>query len=299
MQEEFTMPLTPLALVKSVAPNARSNYLNAIDGSADLLNQRGINTPLRLAHFFAQALLETGGFTVLRESMDYSAPRLLQIFGVGHHSAAITESEANALAHNEQALAERVYGLGNPAKARELGNTEPGDGFRYRGNGVLQMTGRGAHRSTGAACGVDFEGNPDLATTAEHALKPAVQEWTEKGLNAFADRDDIRTITLRINGGFNGFDDRQAWLVKLKKALIAAGDLPAGAEIGSPNDDVRALQTDLNTLGANPRLDVDGVLGPTTAAAVKAFQAAAGLKPDGIAGPVTLAAIKLRIDARR
>jgi putative chitinase len=293
------MPLTPLALVKSVAPNARSNYLDAIGSSADLLNQRGINTPLRLAHFFAQALLETGGFTVLRESMDYSAPRLLQIFGVGHHSAAITESEANALAHNEQAIAERVYGLGNPAKARELGNTQPGDGFRYRGNGVLQMTGRGAHHSIGAACGVDFEASPDLATTAEHALKPAVQEWTEKGLNAFADRDDIRTITLRINGGFNGFDERQAWLVKLKKALIAAGDLPAGAEIGSPNDDVRALQTDLNTLGARPPLTVDGVLGPMTTAAVKAFQAAAGLTPDGIAGPVTLAAIKLTIDARR
>ena len=293
------MPMDALTLVRSVAFDARPNYLDSIRNSTDLLNRAEINTPLRLAHFFAQALLETGGFTVLRESMNYSAQGLMQIFGVNHHSAAITEAEAADLAYDEQRIAERVYGLGNPAKAKELGNTQPGDGFRYRGNGVLQMTGRGAHRSVGAACGVDFEGNPDLATAAEHAMKPAVEEWTEKELNFFADQDDLRTITIRINGGLNGFDDRQAWLIKLKKVLIGAGDLPAGAEIGSPSDDVGSLQADLNTLGAVPPLKVDGRLGPATTAAVKAFQTAAGLTADGIAGPVTLAAIKLRIDARR
>lgn len=293
------MPLDVVTLIRRVTFDARSEYLDSLANSADLLHRGAINTPLRLAHFFAQALLETGGFTILRESMNYSAPRLLEIFGVNRHSAAITETEAAELAHDEQRIAERVYGLGNPTKARELGNTEPGDAFRYRGNGVLQMTGRGAHRRIGIGCGVDFESNPDLATAAEHAMKPPVHEWTENGLNAFADRDDIRAITLHINGGFNGFADRQAWLVKLKKALIAAGDLPTGAEIGSPSEDVRSLQTGLNVLGADPKLDVDGRLGPVTTAAVKAFQTAAGLTADGIAGPVTLAAITLRINARR
>jgi putative chitinase len=293
------MSVDVLTLVKNVAFNALPNYLESIDKSAALLDQHGINTPLRVAHFFAQALLETGGFTIRRESMNYSAPRLMEIFGVNRHSAAITEDEATTLAHDEKAIAERVYGLGNPAKAKELGNSEAGDGFLYRGNGVLQMTGRGAHRKIGTACGVDFENNPDLATAAEHALKPAVEEWTQSGLNDFADKDDIRTITLRINGGFNGFADRQAWLSKLKKRLVASGDLPAGAEVGSPNDDVRSLQTDLNTLGASPRLDIDGRLGPATMAAVKAFQRASGLTDDGIAGPVTLAAMKLRISAKR
>ncbi len=158
---------------------------------------------------------ETGRFTVLRESMSYSVPRMLEIFGVGHHSAKITAAEAPSLAHNEPALAERVYGLGNPSKAAKLGNTQPGDGFRYRGNGVLQTPGRGAHRCMGQACGVDFEGNPDLVTAPEHTLKPALQEWSDGNLNHFADQNDIRTITLRINGGLNGFDERKAFFAAL------------------------------------------------------------------------------------
>jgi len=172
-----------------------------------------------MAHFLAQAMAETGAFTVLRENMSYSVPRMLEIFGVGHHSAKITATEAPNFAHKPQALSERVYGAGNPKKAKELGNTEPGDGFRYRGNGVLQTTGRGAHRSMGQKCGLDFEGNPDLVTAPEHALKPALQEWSDGNLNHFADVSDIRTITLRINGGLNGFDERKAFFARLKPLL--------------------------------------------------------------------------------
>ena len=151
--------------------------------------------------------------------MSYSVPRMLQIFGVGHHSARVTAAEAPGLAHNQFALAERVYGLGNPAKAHELGNTEAGDGFRYRGNGILQTTGRGAHRRMGQACGLDLEGNPDLATIPENVLKPALQEWSEGNLNRFADLNDIRTITKRINGGLNGFPERQAFFSRLRPRL--------------------------------------------------------------------------------
>jgi len=206
---------TTLAALRRVAPQARDNYLAAIRQGGALFEQHDITTPQRMAHFLAQAMQETGHFTVLRESMNYSVPRMLEIFGVGHHSAKITAAEAPGLAHNEPALAERVYGLGNPSKAAELGNTQPGDGFRYRGNGVLQTTGRGAHRRMGQACGVDFEGNPDLVTAPEHALKPALQEWSDGNLNRFADQNDIRTITLRINGGLNGFDERKAFFAQL------------------------------------------------------------------------------------
>jgi len=208
-----------LAALSSIAPHARANYLEAIRQGGALFEQHGITTPQRMAHFLAQAMQETGCFTVLRESMSYSVPRMLEIFGVGHHSAKITAAEAPGLAHNEMALAERVYGLGNPRKAAELENTEPGDGFRYRGNGVLQTTGRGAHRRMGQACGVDFEGSPDLVTAPEHALKPAVQEWSDGKLNQFADQNDIRTITLRINGGLNGFEERKGFFAKLLPLL--------------------------------------------------------------------------------
>ena len=172
-----------------------------------------------MAHFLAQAMQETGSFTVLRENMSYSVPRMLEIFGVGHHSARITAAEAPSLAHQPPELSERVYGLGNPHKAQELGNTQPGDGFRYRGNGILQTTGRGAHRRMGLACGLDFEGNPDLVTIPENALKPALQEWSDGNLNHFADLNDITTITKRINGGFNGLPERKAFFARLRPRL--------------------------------------------------------------------------------
>ena len=208
-----------LSALSTLAPTAHANYLEAIRKGEQLFKQHRITTPLRMAHFLAQAMQETGCFSVLRENMSYSVPRMLQIFGVGHHSARVTAAEASALAHNQQALAERVYGLGNPHKAQELGNTHAGDGYRYRGNGVLQTTGRASHRRMGQACGLDFEGDPSLVTLPEHALKPALQLWTDNNLNEYADQKDIRTITLRINGGLNGLPERQAFFKKLRAML--------------------------------------------------------------------------------
>ena len=208
-----------VAVVTQLAPQAKNNYIQAIREGGPLFEEHGITTPLRMSHFMAQAMTETGGFKILRESMSYSVPRMLEIFGVGNHSAKVTAAEAPSLAHNERALAERVYGLGNPGKARELGNTQPGDGFLFRGNGVLQTTGRGAHKRMGQAFGLDFEANPELVTAPEHALKPALKEWTDNNLNRFADRNDIRTITKRINGGLNGFEDRKAFFARLLPRL--------------------------------------------------------------------------------
>ena len=212
-----------IAAVNRLAPRAHANYLEALRQGAPLFEKHGITTPQRMAHFLAQAMQETGSFTVLRESMNYRAARIVEIFGVGHHSARITEAEAAILAHNERALSERVYGLGNPGKAHELGNTEPGDGFHYRGNGVLQTTGRGNHRRMGQACGLDFEGHPELVTAPEHALKPALQEWTDGNLNVAADRDDIVKITKVINGGVNGLPERKAFFARLLPLLKADG----------------------------------------------------------------------------
>ncbi len=225
-------------VVRRVAPRALPAYLAAFEQGDALLHAAGITTPLRLCHFLAQVMHESDGLTIQWENLSYRTPaRLMEIFGQGRHSAAITWDEVPGLIGNPQKLAERVYGLGNPKKARELGNTQPGDGYRYRGGGILQTTGRGNYRRMGQKCGVDFEAQPELVVSAEHALKPALAEWTEGNLNAAADRDDILTITKKINGGTNGLASRRDWLAKLKPLITAvefADPSPGESPMTSP-----------------------------------------------------------------
>jgi putative chitinase len=198
------------------APHAKMNYTAGLTIAAPKFAAFGITTPIRVAHFLAQALHETGGGLVLFEIMSYSTEaRLLQIFGVGNHSAKVTKGEVPGLLHNPQALAERVYGLGNPKKAAELGNTKPGDGFAYRGGGALQTTGRRAYRDMGDRIKVDFEANPGLIVDPANAFLPALEEWNDGKLNPHADAGRIRHITRVINGGLNGLPERKLWFKKV------------------------------------------------------------------------------------
>jgi putative chitinase len=283
-------------IFRQVTSKPQQNYVAAFESGDALLGQFGVNTPLRVAHFLAQVLHETGGGKVLFESLTYTtAARLQKIFGVGNHSAAIRPDEVAGLLNNDKALAERVYGLGNPSKAKELGNVNPGDGYKYRGGGVLQTTGGGNYKRMSDKVGVDFHGDPNRIVAAEHALKPALHEWAEGNLNAAADKNDIRTITRKINGGFNGLKERQDWLDKVWP-LASGGTAPAAPwNTAEADDETRWLQQALNDLGFQPKLVVDGKYGPGTTAAVKWFQGLAKLKTDGIAGDVTRATIKLRL----
>lgn len=202
-----------------LAPNAKSGYRDAFQSGTDILAKQGINaSPLRLAHFMAQMLHESGAFTVLTESLNYTTEaRLLDIFGVGNHSAAITPDEAKLLIRKPKDLAERVYGLGNPKKAKELGNIDAGDGAKFIGRGLLQMTGRFSYEKFGKILGADFVANPDLALDPAFMLAVAAEEWNEKRCNGFADADDIVKVTKAINGGTIGLNERRAWLVKTKE----------------------------------------------------------------------------------
>lgn len=284
--------MTPGALLVSAASHRGVRplpcYVSAFETGAGLLASAGINTPLRLSHFLAQVLTETGGGTILRESMSYRTPaRIMEIFGVGHHSAAVRVDELSGLLGNEARLAERVYGLGNPTMARGLGNTKPGDGYAYRGGGLMQTTGRAAYRRQGLRAGVDFEASPEMIASAEHALKPAVYEWSDGHLNDAADRNDIVQITRTINGGFNGLDERRAWLAVVW--LLAGGEAERPTwRAAVPSLDTTKLQAALNAHGAAPPLVADGLAGPATTAAVRAFQVRAGLDVDGIAGAETM-----------
>lgn len=296
--------LRAVDIIARIAPGAVANYTQAFAAGDAALAERGIVTPLRMAHFLAQVLHETGGGTVLFESLRYTTPaRLLQIFGAGNHSAAIRAEEAPGLLGNAPALAERVYGLGNPRKAAELGNTRPGDGYRYRGGGLLQTTGRGLYRRLSEQAGVDFEATPGLIVAPAFALAPALGAWAGGRLNEAADANDLHGITRAINGGANGLAERQALFERIWALIGGAASQQGESQQGESQQgesqqgaresgDIVWLQEALNRLGAAPTLRVDGTAGPATAAAIAAFQQQHAMTPDGIAGPQTLAALR-------
>jgi len=163
--------------------------------------------------FLATLFGETAGLNLLTENMNYSAARILEVFGVGHHSAAITPEEATTLAHQPAMLAERVYGLGNPPRAHALGNTESGDGFKYRGRGYLFTTGRRAYRESGELIKVDLEKDPDLLEKPDVAAKEAAARFA----NILTNRTSInlRVAVQHLNGGFNGLSQIEQWLNKI------------------------------------------------------------------------------------
>ena len=99
---------------------------------------------------------------------------------------------------------------------KDLGNTQAGDGKRYKGRGPIQLTGRANYRRYGQQLGIDFENNPAIVAIPSVGLLVACKFWSDNGLNVLADQDDVTTITRRINGGLNGFEDRKNKLSMIK-----------------------------------------------------------------------------------
>ncbi len=194
------------------APKARADYLRAMVQSGDgILARYSINTnSRRLCHFLAQVAHESNGYVISEESPDYgSAARLAQIWP---RRFPTTEAAA-PFVHNPEALANKIYG-------GSLGNTQPGDGYRYRGRGLIQITGRATYRDMGRAIGVDLEASPDLAAEGEKAFMIAAGYWNSRAnadgqtMNELADANNIAMITRRLNGGLNGLADRRQWFEK-------------------------------------------------------------------------------------
>ncbi|HEY8879826.1 MAG TPA: lytic enzyme [Roseateles sp.] len=212
------MPIAlSLPLLAQLAPNARSSYRDAAVTAQAVLDRHGITqTPLRLAHFIAQMMHESGALTLQVENLNYSAPRLPVVWPSRFRPKGALDPAAYA--NNPEKLANEVYG-------GRMGNTQPGDGFRFRGRGLLQLTGRDSYseatrilRSFDAGA-PDFTAEPDLVFSAAWAVPIAAAEWDAKGCNAFADQDQITMVTQRINGGQIGIAERRDWLLRVKALL--------------------------------------------------------------------------------
>jgi putative chitinase len=167
-----------------------------------LLPDYGIDTPQRVAAFLAQCAHESGNFVFLKENLNYRAASLRKIFPKYFPDDAIANQYAS-LSNKAEAIANRIY-------ANRMGNgpEESGDGFRYCGRGLIQLTGRNNYESFGDSIESTPEEVSAYLETFEGAVQSACWFWETNNLNQFADTDDIKTMTKRINGGFIGLEDR-------------------------------------------------------------------------------------------
>ena len=157
-----------------------------------------INTPRRIAAFVAQCAHESGGFRFLTENLNYRAESLVKTWPKYFNT-----SNAGSYARNPQRIANRAY-------ANRMGNGDEasGDGWRFCGRGLIQLTGRSNYQSFADSIETDINDIPDYLATFEGAVQSACWFWETNNLNKWADLGDIVTLTKRINGGTLGLDDR-------------------------------------------------------------------------------------------
>ena len=244
------IPIAASTLTAMLPPGRKTSVADAVGPHlADALRRHGIDTGLRIAHFLAQTAHESDGFSTLEE-----------------------------------------YADGSAYEGREdLGNTRPGDGVRYKGRGLIQLTGRANYRRIGGLLGLDLEADPEAAASPAIAVETACAYWHERALNIHADRDDLVAVSFAVNGGLNGLKDRRLWLGRAKTALLGRPLPQLSLRRGDAGPAVASLQYALRRAGQ--AIGVDGGFGSATQRALSAFQRANGLIADGIAGPRSWAAL--------
>jgi putative chitinase len=222
--------------MKKFAPKALPEYVEALINGLEYLEEAGITeSELRTAHFMAQCAAETGGFTVIRESLTYTtAARLRKVWPARFRNK--SDAELAHLLRNPVALGDAVY-------RGRMGNTASGDGYNYRGGGFLQTTGKSAVEKYCQACGVSIR--PDILDDIPMTLRFACVEWVESGCNEWADENALVKVSRAINVGSAtsnvapvGMKEREQWFAKAwaiwgdkgKPDTIATSKMTPGAK---------------------------------------------------------------------
>jgi putative chitinase len=233
------------ANIRKLAPRAADWIIDGLVAHQDLIEQHGVNTPRRFQHFMAQIAHESDGFKTTRE----------------YASGAAYEGR------------------------KDLGNTQPGDGRRYRGRGLIQLTGRDNVTRASEHFDRPYVEQPELLEKFPDALLAALWFWNWRNINAPADRDDVVRVTRLINGGTNGLKDRKTYLERAKR-IWPDGDRQetgtvarATAKVSDVRVDkhwltkgrMREIQTQLYKLGYTEVGTIDGALGPRSRSAIKIY----------------------------
>jgi putative chitinase len=177
---------------------------------SSILPEYDIWTPERVAHFMAQTAHESGSYSTLKENLNYRAETMRKVFPKYFPTQALAES---CVGHPDK-LANKVYGnrMGN-------GDEASGDGYRFCGRGLIQLTGKSNYTAFAESIEMDVNDVPDYLETFEGAVQGACWYWEANNLNRYADENDIVTLTKRINGGTIGLDDRKLRHEKAVKIL--------------------------------------------------------------------------------
>lgn len=212
LTDSGTNPLIARAQLEHIFSRASPDRIQLYERAlTDCLAKYRINTPLRIAHFLAQIAHESACLLHTEENLNYSAKALIAVFG----SHFTDEAQAQEYARQPEAIANRVY-------ASRLGNGDEasGDGWRFRGRGLIQLTGKSNYTAFSKDTGCDALMHPEcLSQQPEWAVMTAGWYWDKHNLNVLADQDNVRGVTRAINGGFNGLKDREAYLALAKQSL--------------------------------------------------------------------------------
>ena len=235
----------------------------------------------------AECSHESGNFTVLEENLNYSWQQLRKVFPRYFP----TDALAQQYHRQPEKIANRVYDDAN--RQSKLGNTQPGDGWKYRGRGVIQLTGKNNYTAFAASIGQTLDQTVEYLKTKDGALESACWFWNNRKINPVADTKNIDAVSKLVNGGDIGLVERRDLYNKSVKILnesapVSPAPSPVPAQpsssvlkVGSKGDSVKKMQQALG-------IKADGIFGSGTEAALKQWQKGAGLPVTGVADQETL-----------